>query len=245
MLTTGRTGTDTLMHLLNLSDDIDAYHEPPPELLPERKRARSAVYAEKDEFKRIFVRARGASLTRTKARGKIYAETSARLTFFAPVIAELLPNARFLFVHRHPGEVVRSGVRRKWFAGHPNDYVRIEPVPGERHYEDWQRWGAFEKNCWSWDAYNRFALDFIEDSEASRITAIRSDHLFDGSSVQEIFGFLSVLAPPQDLVQSVLARKHNAQKSAHFPRYEDWTPEQRQVLEEIAGETMQRLGYAE
>jgi hypothetical protein len=38
-----------------------------------------------------------------------------------------MPNVKFVHLFRHPGEVVRSGMRRGWYNGHPSDRYRIEP----------------------------------------------------------------------------------------------------------------------
>ena len=243
VLSTGRTGTETLKHLFELSDRVSAFHEPEPQLLEERKRARVEVYDQAAKYTKIFARARGAALYREVLRGKIYAETSARLTFFAPVIAELLPNARFIYIHRHPGGIVRSGMRRKWYVDHEADYARIEPAPNEAAKKEWDTWDPFTKICWYWDAYNRFSLNFAESIDSSRVLSLDAGSIFDGSAAARIFSFIGAEAPPQSKISAVLSKKHNAQHSEQFPRFENWPPEMRRVLYNIAGDTMRSLGY--
>lgn len=244
VLSTGRTGTQTLARLLDLSPNIDAFHEPRPQLMQERKEARTEVYSHKHKYERIFTCSRGQALLRAQKRGRIYAETSARLTFFAPIIASLLPNAKFLYVHRDPAEVVRSGMRRGWYVDHPADYARVEPVEGEVFYEGWESRDQFSKICWYWDVYNKFALQFIESVDPARVFTIDAADLFGGEVVPDIFKFLGVPTPHLQQIEGVLGKKLNAQKSSHFPEKEDWTPDMYRRLQDITGKTMRELGYS-
>ncbi|WP_456426741.1 sulfotransferase [Rhodocaloribacter sp.] len=243
VLSTGRTGTETLTHILALSNQIDAFHEPYPQLLDERKYARTEVYVDPGKYYRIFSRSRSLYLWKSQRRGKLYAETSARLTFFAPVIYDMLPNSKFLYIHRHPAEVVRSGMRRGWYVDHPADYARIVPVKGEYAFERWEKWSPFEKICWYWDAYNRFSLGFVDSVSPDRVIQVRADELFSGRAIDWIFDLINLRKPDSDLIDEELSKKHNIQQGASFPVFEEWTEEMKQTLYRHAGETMRRLGY--
>lgn len=243
VLSTGRTGTETLMHLLALCPDVNSFHEPHPQLLEERKAARVEIGRNPEKYTRIFARARGSRLLAARLQGRVYVETSARLTFFSPVIADLLPNSKFIYIHRHPAEVVRSGMRRRWYVDHPADYARITPDPSEVPPSVWTKWEPFRKICWYWNAYNRFALDFVRTVDSSRVLSLNAREVFDGSAAQRIYDLAGVSAPGKSAIERVLSAKHNAQKLADFPKYADWTPEMRGTLSEIAGMTMTELGY--
>jgi hypothetical protein len=245
VLSTGRTGTATLAKLLALAPQVRAFHEPRPELLAERKAAFAGVWSDFERFWKIFSRARCLRLALARRRA-VYAETSARMTFFAPVIAEYMPNARFLYVYRHPGDVVRSGMGRGWYDSHPLDAVRIEPTKDDPAYAKWRSWGRFAKICWYWDAYNRFALRFLDCVDRGRVLLSSSEDLLDPLTgcYHELFQLIAVPSPPEDAVHEVLSVRHNYQRYNDFPRFEQWTAEQRQTLYRIAGPTMTRLGYA-
>ncbi len=243
VLSTGRTGTETLTRLLDLHDSIDAYHEPHPQLLVERKKARLEVYANPKRYQRIFCHSRAALILKSRMRGKLYAETSARLTFFAPVISSLMPNAKFVYMHRHPGDVVRSGMRRGWYVNHPADYARIEPGPQEEAHRHWHSWGAFEKICWYWDAYNRFALNFMDSMPDNRIFVMPSEMLYQGRGVGTLFEFMGLDKPDDQKIEDVLRHKYNKQTKSSFPKFDDWDSEMKQTLYMLAGDTMRRLGY--
>jgi hypothetical protein len=243
VLSTGRTGTATLWHILALSPEIDARHEPSPQLMVARKRARTGVRQNPDLYWATFARARGHALLASKRRGRIYAETSARMTFFAPVLAERLPGAHFVYIHRDPAAIIRSGMERRWYDGHPADPARIEPVAGEDGFAEWCAWEPFDKICWYWDAYNRFALDFVESVGPARALTLRAEDLFSGEAVPAIFDLLRVPVPERIAVRRELEKRHNAQPGRSFPPPEDWDEERRRVLLSLAGDTMDRLGY--
>ena len=245
VLSTGRTGTKTLARLLDLSPEIDAFHEPHPQLLQERKAARWDVHRNERAYEQIFTLSRGAMLFRSHFRNRIYAETSARLTFFAPVIKKLLPESRFFFIHRDPRAVIRSGMRRGWYVDHPADFARVRPVPGEAAWEEWESWSPFEKICLYWDSHNRFSLDFYEDDGASQVLSIRADDLFTGAAVSDIFAHLDVPSPSPGNVERVLSKKLNAQKQDEFPKAPNWSTDMIETLHRMAGDTMERLGYKE
>lgn len=161
------------------------------------------------------------------------------------MLLDLLPEARFLFIHRHPGAIVRSGMRRGWSVDHPADYARITPAGNEVPPALWERWEAFEKLCWLWNACNSFALDVAGQAEAGRILQFDARQLYSGAIVPQLFDFIGVPQPAQQAVADVLSKKHNAQRHAAFPTYDVWTPAMKETLVSHAGETMARLGYAE
>ena len=247
VLTTGRTGTNTLAELLDIYPCIDAYHEPHPNLLKERQAAFHEVYTNPDKYARIFARARAGLMARSSLRNTLYAETSPRLTFFAPVISQLCPNARFIHLVRHPGDVVRSGMRRKWYEkkGRSERY-RIIPSRDDPFHQEWETASAFEKNCWQWNAYNSFALRFRSTVPNERVLLLRAEDLFHGktSTLQQLFDFLGVECPSQNLLDKVLNVKMNRQTEGLFPAYDEWADHQYDRLFSIAGDTMAKLGYS-
>ena len=244
VLSTGRTGTETLARLLGVSREVIALHEPNPQLMPERKRAYHEVYDSPAEFRAIFCEARTKLITAARMRGRVYAETSARMTFFAPIIWKLMPRAKFVHLFRHPADVIRSGMRRGWYDGHAADESRITPVPGSEAHSQWDSWSRFEKICWYWSAYHEFSIKFCDESDHSRILLINSDDLFDPESGKwrEVFSLIGVAAPPESQAREALSVRHNAQLQGDFPKLEEWSLEQKQTLERIAGATMAKLG---
>ena len=245
VLSTGRTGTSTLIRLLNLSPRVSAFHEPKPNLVREYRRAYSSVTTRPDRYRRLFEGARRRLISRECPNGEVYAEATL-LKFFAPVIAEMLPNAKFLHLHRHPGEIIRSAMRRRWFQDNPLDRYRIVPQPGDWAHQHWQDWDAFSKSCWTWHAENEYFLRLVQNIGADRVLQLPFDEWTDRSTgaYERVFDFIDIDPPDRGSAQTVLNVKHNEQTSGSFPTYEQWTASQRQTLAEIASDTMDQLGYS-
>ena len=117
ILSTGRSGSKFLVKLLELSPHAAAYHEPRPTL------EYFSDYAfhhqqEKEILAGIINAARMESILDVFIKNRIYVESNQCLTFFSPVIAGLFKKAKFVHVVRHPGDFVRSAVRKGW---HKND----------------------------------------------------------------------------------------------------------------------------
>ena len=113
--------TESLTHLLNLCPEISAFHEPEPVLWDESREAFHSVFDKPERQGRIFLRARRSPLQTAFRANRFYAETSNRMTYFAPAIAQVLENSQFLHLYRHPADVVRSGMRRGWYQNHSLD----------------------------------------------------------------------------------------------------------------------------
>jgi hypothetical protein len=245
-LSTGRTGTTSLTRLLETSSSVHAVHEPRPQMFDARKRA----YLEDDPHAAwitdLFRRGRARAIAQTVQAGELYAETSAFLSFFAPAIHGLMPNARFVFSHRHPGEFVRSGMRRGWYESHANDHTRLVPREKSPEAAVWGDWDRFEKICWLWSAFNAECLRCYEMLAPSSRMTLPSQEQWDDplGSAEKIFRFVGLAPPSPHVIQSSFELRHNSQKHGEFDRFEDWSPQQRDTLYRIAGPMMERLGYS-
>ncbi len=246
VLSTGRAGTSTIIRLLDLSPKITALHEPKPNLVSEYRRSYSNAKTRPDRYRRLFERARRRLISRECPNGEVYAE-STLLKFFAPVIAYMLPNAKFLHLHRHPGEVVRSAMRRRWYLDNPLDRYRLVPLPIDPAHELWAHWDSFQKSCWLWHVENKYFLDLAETLGTDRALRLQFDQWIDPRTgeYRRIFDFVGIEPPEPSGVSRILGMKYNKQVDGEFPHYEQWTDAQKQRLHEIASTTMNRLGYIE
>lgn len=247
VLSTGRAGSTTLCALLALSRDIAACDEPAPQPLAERKRAYASIAESIAPFAATFTGYRALPVMCAHARGKLYAETSCRWTYLTPAIARVLPQSRFIHLHRHPADFVRAAYERGWYTSHRNDRFRILPRPDDPAYDLWPHWDSFRKVCWNWQACHRFATAFKRTLSGDRVLTIRSEELFDVQSGvhARLFGFLGVEPPPESAIAAVLRarRDSSSHEGTATPPLSEWSTEWRQALLEIAGETMAELGY--
>jgi len=99
------------------------------------------------------------------------------------LIRELLPEARFIHIHRDPGRVANSLVRKRWI-GSVEDGVRV------------------------WGQYATEILDFFADLPAHQATTIAYRHLVEDpdTAITEIGAFLS-LADTAPLRQFLKAQR--------------------------------------
>ena len=246
ILSTGRVGTKTIINLANLAEQVEADHEPLPRRRTLARQAYHDIHQRSDFYRRHFIDARADRLAWARLRGRVYVEATNMISF-APMIAREMPRARFIHLHRHPGDVVRSGMRRGWFGPHPWDRYRIEPVGNDPAHAQWASWDAFHKICWVWQAVNRFLLDFTDSVTADRVLTLGfNDMVNPTSDVQErLFSFIGVRRPADEAIRQVLSVRDNAQEHGDFPKYHAWSDQQRLILRDIAGPVMERLGYDE
>lgn len=244
VLSTGRTATTALARLLNLSPQIRAFHEPPPISTLTTRTVFQEVRSQPQKYADLYTKLRSGPIGGFHRQNLIYAETN-NLVFFAPVIAQLLPNSRFVFVHRHAAEYVRSGMRRGWYVNHSWDEYRLEPSANDPLRPQWNQWSPFDKICWFWKAANGFFLDFIDSMPADRTRTIRFDDLVkpESGEFRKFFDVMNLPSPDAREAEAILQERVNEQQRGEFPHYAQWSDEQKQRLQEIAGTVMKKLSY--
>lgn len=248
VLSTGRCGTETLATLLGLARNVFTYHEPRPLLYGLSKL--SYEYPDNADVSKVlqeaFFAARQELMSRSLACDMGYVESSPQATFLAPCIQRVVPNARFIHLVRDPRDVVRSGMRRKWYDGHGSDKTRIIPRSSGPASCEWESYSAFKKNLWLWNETNSWILRFTSGIPAERTLLLHSEDVFEASqdALKKIFNFVGSSLPPDRRINRVLGKKLNRQKTGTFPASEVWSDEMRSDLLEIAGQTAHSLGYS-
>ena len=245
VLSTGRTGTNTLAALLGLVDNVFAYHEPKPLLYGLSNLSyRYSDIRSREILKESFLIARSDILNYSLNCGRGYVETSPQVTFLAPVILELIPGVRFIHLVRDPRDVVRSGMRRHWYAGNPYDKTRIRPTEDSEADRLWNNYSPFQKNLWLWTETNRWILDFT-GGLADRVILVHSENVFnaDDSVMEQLYDFVGASLPSKRRIKRILAKRLNAQKEGTFPKYSDWPDTMHHEAFAVAGEIAARLGY--
>jgi hypothetical protein len=128
------------------------------------------------------------------------------------------------------------------------DYARPRPQPGDRWHERWPTMSRFQMVGWYWTYINRlFASQLCQVPsdrwirvDYSRITVDTIAHLFE---------FLGLEGFDAARVGEMLDRRINSledrfQTNGRFPDWTNWSLQQRQQFEEVAGDAMRELGYA-
>lgn len=244
-LSTGRVGTKTLAALLSHSHGALATHEPEPAMFE----LSSLAYANGDEYRSVsrvldaaVLACRGPLVDLADEAGRRFVETSPQATFLAPNIAAVWPEARFVAVVRHPAAVVRSGMRRSWYAGHSHDHVRLVPRDG-RQLAEFSTWSALEKNCWLWAATNHWILDFARSSHGAVEVLKSEDLLSDATGASALFEVLGLDPPSERAIARLLRKRMNSQQTGDFPPWSGWSDDDRRTLEKVTGDIAAELGY--
>ena len=248
VLSTGRVGTQTLAALLNLAPNLFAHHELFPKLYG---LGRLAYWYSADPLARTIL-IEATSSARQKYWqyalnvGRGYAETSPQLTFLAPILFHLYPQARFIHLVRHPYAVIRSGMRRGWYQDHPADATRLIPKADDPLAGRWQSLPRIDKIAWLWAETNRWITTFMRDLPPQQRLTLQAESLFaaEPSTLESLYPFVSSPLPPPRKIQRILGRQLNAQKTGHFPPPQEWDERMRQDVWHWVGDIAESLGYA-
>lgn len=253
-LSTGRCGTMLWTMLLAGDRALKVHHAPRPELVRQSRTAYETLaptsLSDTDApvgrcLRELFLAARERALLYAHQARRRYVETNNRITFFAPVVTEALPQARFVHLHRHPGQFVRSGIRRGWYRqSDPHDIGRIRPLAGDPAAEHWDDWTDIERIGWLWRATNDFIERFKRTLPAERVHTVSLNGL-DRARVEALLAFLDARVPARRLGRLVSPDvRPNAQRCGACPAYEDWPEDEKRRLKAVCGDLAERYGYA-
>lgn len=241
-LSSGRCGTKTLAHILNIATNARVYHHPMPYLVDETLQA----YHDIRDKRQTFWRARRSVIQDAWKDDLIFGELDHNMTPFATTIAEDIPEAKFIVLVRNPWDFVRSGMRRNYYNGHPWDSGRLRPEPHHPDFERWHTMSRFQKVCWLWNETYQRILHYLEDLPENRYTVIRFEDLIDNpETAEQLFHFLGLDGYDAGAVQSVLSRPLNKQTQGAFPKPGEWTPDYHQMLWNECEKTVQEYGYSD
>ncbi len=240
VLSTGRCGTMTLAHTLDTATNAHVFHQPQPDPIRESLQA----YRGEIDKTKTFWQFRYAVMQQTWAKGLIYGETDHLMTQFSDVIAQELPEAKFIALVRDPRNFVRSGMRRKYYCGHSWDIGRLRPKEDSPEFELWDRWDSFEKVCWLWnDTYQRIR-DISRQLGPDRVQFLRFEDLIsDPSITSELFEFFGLEGYNPSAIDALMGKKLNAQIHGDFPPAQDWNSTQHDTLWRICGSLAKQFGY--
>lgn len=248
VLSTGRCGTQTMSALAELIPDVSSHHEPEPTLFEA-----SYLYfmqlcpdAPSDFWQQLLGVNRDELIRQAVHSKKIYFETNNRLALLSNLLVSYYPKAKFIHLVRHPCDFVRSGMRRKYYANHPWDFVRIAPQQEDPAYIGWQERSQLEKCAWLWAKTNSHVDTVLETVPEERKLFVRSEDIFNnvGNSVRNVLSFISERhQPDQKKIDEVLGMKLNQQIHGIYPTWENWRTEEAQIVQHHCGELIQQYGY--
>jgi Sulfotransferase family len=248
-LSTGRCGTMWFTSLISLDKEVRSFHEPLPNMSIQGQKAYN-IFAgsdfspsnnEKELLKEIFITGRSQYLRHSFKSEKRYIETNNFISFFAPILVEIFPDAKFVHVVRHPGEYVRSAMRRNFFNDNIEDIKRISPNEQDPYHSQWNDMDRFSKSAWLWKETN----SYIE--KCKQTIGKNNYHLFNFNDlsleqVNNLINFLELKIDPKK-AQKQLRERKNIQKTGDFKSYEEWPEKEKSRLREICEPWASKYGY--
>jgi len=251
VLSTGRVGTATLAQICGLAKNVFAYHEPHPELFGlSRLSYQLTAQQPADEYvitalQEGFLTARRELMDYSLYCQRGYVETGPQPTFLAPFILRSVPNVKFIHLVRDPKKFTRSGMRRKWYDGHPYDCWRITPDSESIYGKQWSSFSPLEKNLWLWAETNRWARDFSKTLPSGRCLLVRCEDIFaaDSDEIGGIFHLLGSEMPSLRQISRILGKQLNVQTTGTFQEPNNWLTQVESKLAQFVQETAADLGY--
>lgn len=243
VLSTGRSGTMSIAKTLSLLHGIVCLHEPPPELILES----SAYHCGRipaGEIKKIIRKTR-----KPEINGSIYCESNQTLSLLIPVLADLFPSARYIWLIRNGLDVVASAYQKQWYTGHSENHSRYEDgspiekawidgrIRGDRcHDMSRQKWAEldrFGRCCWYWGYLNRVIENNLNQYASGRYFVLRLEEI--DRKLKDLVKWMGI-----EVAMLPLAERFNPAKREPY-HWSKWTLEEKTTFEHFCGGLMNRF----
>lgn len=216
VVSTGRSGSATLAEVLNRHERCRCEHEPRHNMI------RISTQWLHGELSEAQVR---AELSANFNDCSVYpvslvcGESDHKYGNLIPFLADLMPEAKFVWVIRDAEKVVASSVGRGWFDDYEYGYAAQPVRPefsepkwseyrGNGHLagvfseEEWRGMSAFERNCWYWRFWNEKIESDLAQLPQNRWSFVRLEELSD--SMGDLQQFLQL---PGDRLEVTVENK--------------------------------------
>lgn len=184
---TGRSGSQSISEILSQHPDVSCSHENKGMLIRLSTEYEEGVKSKK-EVKKILI----DLYTPKNIRTDFYGESDQKLSNLIPILSEIFPKAKFIWLIRNPKDIITSTVSRGWFEDREFGYISKELDSSERIYVpevfsinrlngfkinafseiEWRKMSVFERNCWYWYYWNlkiQKGLDQIESDKKFKV----------------------------------------------------------------------------
>lgn len=226
VLSTGRCGTKWLTELLRQDPRMRVNHSDYPELVRHSRLAYERYADDPRVFQEIIRATRDGYILDAYNRNQVYVETNNRITFFAHGIEEVYPQARYIHLVRHPGDFVRSGLRREWYCGARHDVGRIRhPDPRK-----WKGMDDIEKIAWLWNETNQYIEDFLSTLESDQFLQAKAEDLWSVPEIVEELCEFVTAEVSRRTIAFMLDQIVNRQHAGSIPAYAQWAGDKKKMV---------------
>lgn len=235
-LSTARAGSKWLTQLLDHGASVTARHEHTLNLrfrdgaFVEEKRTGEGFRAlphQPGEARRLLADAR--TWVDEHVLGD-YAEANVYLVHVLDYLADYFPDAHFVHLHRHPFDVVRSLLERRWYETPEDDRHPVLDVEG------WDDLTQLEKAC----HYVRRVNERLLERGLPRMPL--EEVTSDLGSLRSRLRALGIATYPR-LATGVWSEVVNVARTRSVPAVEEWGRPTQRTVRRICGPIAARLGY--
>ncbi|MBU6297637.1 MAG: sulfotransferase [Alphaproteobacteria bacterium] len=260
VVSSGRSGTAMLHKALSAADGVEMHHEYMVHIVQPLAVRRYMGLIDAAAAKRVLGETHAAAV---RYCGKAHwGDSSNKLSWLIPELAELLPQAKFVHLVRDGRKVASSYFHKLGgecyddrstaiLRAHIDDPARNPPPPPEKKYwwplpaasdpaaAAFAGYDQFGRIAWHWAEINRVILEALAALAPQRHMFLRLEELRETpGAVRGLCDFLNL--PYRDEYFSMFARPHNVNR----PEDRLLDERQRAQFAGIAGRMLARLGYA-
>ena len=260
IVSSGRSGTAMLQKALAATPDVEMQHEYMVHIAQPLAVRRYLGLCERADALKTLAQTHAAAVQYcTQAH---WGDSSNKVSWLIPELAELLPAARFVHLVRDGRKVAGSYFRKLGdecyddrstaiLQAHYDDPAQnLAPPPEKKYWWPVPRRGdpaaaafrtfdQFERIAWHWAEVNRVIMDALSALPAERHLFVRLEDLRGSEdAVRTLYDFLNL--PYRDVNGAAFEKPHNVNK----PEDRLLDASERMRFDAIAGAMMQRLGYA-
>jgi hypothetical protein len=171
VLTTGRSGSKSIVESFNRTSEVEARHEPRIQLVQWSTQLAHGEKSQEEIRKDLEELFLNTSVYRSD---KVYLESDQKHFNLVPLLKELLPSSKYIWLTRNGRDVVSSATGRGWYSDDSHPVYNRIPYYFHKHRLqgdlcgavdplEWEKMCAFEKNCWYWAFVNSTIRGHLTD----------------------------------------------------------------------------------
>lgn len=260
MVSSGRSGTAMLHKALSTQGSVEMHHEYMVHIVQPLAVRRTMGLIDAAEAKRVLGETHAAAICYSEKEH--WGDSSNKLSWLIPELAELLPQAKFVHLVRDGRKVTSSYFHKladecyddrstAILAAHARDPGHVPPPPPEKKFW-WPQprkddpaagmfagFGQFARIVWHWAEINRVILEALAQLPPQQSLFARLEDLRGSpAAVRGLYDFLKLSYRDEHF--AMFARPHNVNR----PEDRLLDEPQRAQFETIAGSMLARLGYS-
>ena len=234
---TGRSGSYAITKTLSQHPDVECRHEAKGQLI-----RLSTEYAhgvkDREKVKQELIDLYSQKTISTS----FYGESDQKLTNLIPILHEIFPEAKFLWLLRDARKVVASTYARGWFDDREfhfdkRDDVCVEKIFSDKIYsqnrlngykvgeftaDEWKDIAPFERNCWYWVYWNHLVKNAFDGLPKSNVCTVHLETLTE--TISEVTDFLGLspfdfMITKSNVAQYDLKDKWSIEEETIFKKY--------------------------